>query len=91
MVILLALLELTGGRDEISHPVPTDRRQEYGLSYETWKRGADELVRQSLLTVKKLPQGEGFDWRRVRNSYQLHKEVLKTQAVALNPSSAGDE
>ncbi len=71
--LLFALREALGGYEEPRY-IPTMRRRRYGLSPNTWTEGRKELEVQGLLTVKREPQGDFYDYTRLRNAYEL---VLK--------------
>jgi hypothetical protein len=73
--LLFALREATGGHSEPRY-IHTARRQRYGLSSDTWTKGRKELETQGLLTVKREPQGDFYDFTRLRNAYQLFLERL---------------
>lgn len=77
LAVLLDLLDLQGGRAESNPPSMSLReRSRYGISQDTWTRGERELMELGLLTVRRAPQGEAFDWRRMRNTYWVHIERL---------------
>jgi hypothetical protein len=85
LAMLLVLLDLQGGKTKSkSNPpsLPGPKRRRYGLSDATWTRGRHELERLGLLTVKKTPQGEVFDWRRMRNTYWIDKAALNAPIPA---------
>lgn len=67
-----------GSTEDKPHPwLSGNDRKRYGLSDETWTRGAAELKRYGLLTIGRTPQGRDFDYRRMRNTYWLHVERLE--------------
>jgi hypothetical protein len=49
----------------------------YELSHDTWTRGRHELERHGLLSVRRTPQGNDYDYRRLRNTYWIITERLK--------------
>ncbi|MFF4869370.1 hypothetical protein [Streptomyces sp. NPDC000961] len=73
--LLFALREALGGHSEPRY-IHTARRQRYNLSSDTWTKGRKELEAQGLLTVKREPQGDFYDFTRLRNAYQLTLERL---------------
>ena len=76
LTMLIILLDLQGGRAQPSWVSPSVARRRYDLSPETWSKGTRELVGLNLLTVTKMPQGDVFDYRRVRNAYWVEEEAL---------------
>ena len=76
--LLLVLLDLQGGRRSSKDApfVPADLRRRYGLSGDTWTRATRELVDTGLLDVGRQPQGNVFDWQRLRNTYWIQKPRL---------------
>lgn len=75
IAVLFALKERLSGYETSRYLLP-DRRKSYGLSHDTWTRGRQELERHGLLKVTRVPQGNDFDYRRLRNSYWLTLERL---------------
>ncbi|MFF8271915.1 hypothetical protein ACF059_31745 [Streptomyces sp. NPDC016562] len=73
--LLFALRDALGGYSEPQY-IHTAKRQRYGLSSDTWTKGRKELEAQGLLTVKREPQGDFYDFTRLRNAYQLDLEKL---------------
>ena len=82
LALYIVLRELTGGRTA-GTSVPRGRRAEYGFSYETWKRGCDELEESGLLRVGSSTVSDDEDWglRVQRNVYFLVPDALKRQAA----------
>jgi hypothetical protein len=79
VALLLVLLELTGGRQRSDAPtVSPERRLQYGLSDGTWTGATKELASFGLLSVKRVPQGSDFDWQRLRNTFWIDEERLKS-------------
>jgi hypothetical protein len=76
IAVLFALAEHAGGRSGPAY-LTRFRRDSYGLSHDTWTRGTRELRDCGLLTVRRTPQGDDFDYRRMRNTYQLDLEKLR--------------
>ncbi|MGW8944603.1 hypothetical protein [Streptomyces koyangensis] len=70
IALLFALREALGGKSEPQY-IHTAKRQRYGLSSDTWTKGRKELEAQGLLAVKREPQGDFYDFMRLRNAYQL--------------------
>jgi hypothetical protein len=75
IAVLLALAERLGGY-QVPMYLTRPRRESYGLSHDTWTRGRHELEDHGLLTVSRVPQGDDYDYRRLRNSYKIDKERL---------------
>jgi hypothetical protein len=80
IAVLFALREHLGG-SKVPRYMLRDRRESYGLSHDTWTRGRRELEDASLLTVKRVPQGDEYVYNRLRNSYWLEMERLHTPAA----------
>ncbi len=81
IAILFALAERLGGATRPTYLL-RDRRVSYGLSHDTWTRGTAELESHDILTVKRVPQGNDFDYTRMRNVYWIEWERLKTPSKA---------
>jgi hypothetical protein len=75
IAVLFALSERLGGRMVPMYLTQT-RRQSYGISHDTWTRGRHGLEAVGLLNVSRVPQGDDFDYRRLRNSYWINRERL---------------
>lgn len=75
IAVLFALTERLGGR-KVSMYLTRLRRESYNLSHDTWTRGRQELEERGLLTVSRVPQGDDYDYRRLRNSYWIDKQRL---------------
>jgi hypothetical protein len=86
LALLFALVEHQGGYDRARYVV-ADRRHRYGLSPDTWTLARKELERQQLLTVARTPIGSDFDYRRMRNTYWVDLEALKTRSPDLRLKS----
>ena len=86
MALLFALVEHQGGYDR-SRYVVADRRLRYGLSPNTWTLARKELEREQLLTVARTPMGSDFDYRRMRNTYWVDLQALKTRSPDLRQKS----
>lgn len=71
LALYIVLRELTGGK-AAGASVPGRRRKEYGLSYETWKRGCDELEELGLLQVERERVSDDEDW-----GLQVHRNVYR--------------
>jgi hypothetical protein len=76
LALLIVLLDMQSGRGEAQWIAPAQARRRYDLSPDTWTKGIHELQAVGLVTVRKRPQGDFFDFRRMRNSYWVHDEVL---------------
>jgi hypothetical protein len=75
IAVMLALSELLGG-SKVPRYMQRDRRESYALSHDSWTRGRHELEASGLLTVKRVPQGDDWDYTRLRNSYWLETSPL---------------
>jgi hypothetical protein len=72
LAVLLAVLDMQGVRTPRNAPwLSGSERPRYGLSDDTWTRGTKRLQQLDLLTVKRVPQGRDFDYRRLRNTYWI--------------------
>jgi hypothetical protein len=81
VALLLVLLEMQGGRTAQDPPWLTGlQRKRYGLSDDTWTRATKELEHHQLLTVRRIPQGKEFDYRRLRNTYWVDLHRLASPA-----------
>ncbi len=76
-MLLVMLIVTQGGEKQGQWVSPSQARSRFGLSEDTWTRGIAELQRLGLLTVRKKPVSEDFGWRRVRNTYSLHRDRLE--------------
>lgn len=76
IALLFVLLELQAGR-EGPQTVSPERREEYGLSADTWTRATKELVKHGLLTVDRTSQDENeYVFDRMRNTYWINVDRL---------------
>lgn len=75
IAVLFALIERLGGL-KVPMYLTRSRRLSYGLSHDTWTRGRHELECHGLLRVTRVPQGDDYDYRRLRNSYWVEKQAL---------------
>jgi hypothetical protein len=91
LALLLVLLELQGGRKSPAEApwASGDQKARYGLSEATWTRATKELRAQGLLTVRRITQGQDFDWRRMRHTYWVTIQRLDSPPDALVASPAG--
>lgn len=78
---LIMLLELQGGIEEQRKApwMSRSRREQYAISDDTWTRATHELEGHGLLTITRGMQAEDFGWRRIRNTYWVHKEELNKE------------
>lgn len=77
LAMLVILLDLQGGRAQPQWISPSQARRRYDLSPDTWTKGLKELKALDLVTVSRLAQGDIFDYRRMRNAYWLHEDMLR--------------
>lgn len=76
IALLLILLDLQGGRHVPQSIKPSEAKDRYGLSPDTWTKGTKELSAFGLVAVGKAPQGEVWDFRRLQNSYWVFADRL---------------
>ena len=79
LAVYVVLRELTGGRPD-GASADLYRKQEYGLSDDTWSRAGEELRRFGLLEVGQSVDYVEFGQTRVRNRYRLVPDALEKQA-----------
>jgi hypothetical protein len=77
LALLIVLLDLQSGRADAQWIAPAQARSRYDLSPDTWTKGIHELEALGLVSVHKRPQGDIFDFRRLRNSYRVHGSQLQ--------------
>ncbi len=77
LALLIILLDMQGGRAGPAWVSPSQARARYDLSADTWTKGVQELETVGLVAVVKKPQGEFFDYRRMRNSYRVDTEMIQ--------------
>jgi hypothetical protein len=85
LALLLVLIEHQGGYGKQGRYVMRQRRERYGLSPDTWTLARKELENHNLLTVGRTPQGTEFDYRRMRNTYWVDLEALKSTSPLSPP------
>jgi hypothetical protein len=90
--LLIVLLDLQGGKKRRATPqsLATGQRLRYGLSDDTWTRASKELTNAGLLTVKRVPQGRDFDWRRMRNAYLINIDKLDRPYESVSTEQADE-
>lgn len=77
LALLIVLLDLQGGRAGPQWISPAQARRRYDLSPDTWTKGIKELKALDLVTVSRRPQGDVFDYQRMRNTYWVHEDKLQ--------------
>ena len=77
LALLIVLLDLQGGRPGPQWISPAQARRRYDLSPDTWTKGIKELKTLELVTVSRRPQGDIFDYQRMRNTYWVHENKLQ--------------
>lgn len=88
VAMLLVIAHLTfSERDAWAWVSPARARKIYGVSEDTWSKGIAELRARGVIKIRKRPVGEDdFDFRRVRNTYNLVRKekliVLPSRAAA---------
>jgi hypothetical protein len=66
---------------------PRMAAERYSISPDTWSRALAELRLFALVNVRKLPVSENaFEWRRVRNSYNVSMESIRGSAPSTLPA-----
>jgi|SRR5579859_3368814 len=84
MLLVLSEVTFSGGWRWVS---PSQARQKYGISEDTWSRGVAELKRHKIIDIRKKPVGEEeFDFRRVRNTYLLRFDQERRVALPTPPA-----
>jgi hypothetical protein len=81
IAVLFALADRLGGSDKALYLL-RDRRASYGFSHDTWTRGTAELENHGLLILKRVPQGNDFDYTRMRTAYWIEWKRLNTPSEA---------
>jgi len=84
LTMLIVLLDMQGGRAQPQWISPTQVRNRYDLSPDTWSKGVRELQAHGLVSVSKRSQGDIFDYRRLRNAYWVNEEKLQGAEPASN-------
>lgn len=88
LAIMLCIFEAASGRGP-SCTIPGDRRRQYGLAQDTWRRGADELESQGLLRTERVRDSGDYGGRgmiRERIQYTLSAPFeTKARKQALIP------
>jgi hypothetical protein len=74
--ILIILLDMQGGRSGPQWTSPSQAKARYGLSADTWTKGTRELAGLGVVTILRRPQGDIFDFRRLRNAYRVDESML---------------
>ena len=75
LAILMVLLDSQGGQAR-PYFVTKQRRETYGLSHDTWTKGANGLKDHGLLTIDRSPLGTDTEYHRLRNAYWLDLDKL---------------
>jgi hypothetical protein len=81
LALLIVLLDLQGGRAGPQWISPEQARRRYDLSSDTWTKGIKGLKDLDLVAVSRLPQGDIFDYQRMRNTYWVHEDKLQGSAA----------
>jgi hypothetical protein len=90
LALLIVLMELQGGKKSPADAPSAsgEKRARYGLSDDTWTRASRELKELGVLTVHRAPQGQDFDWRRMRNTYWVSIDRLSSPPPPLASEDA---
>jgi hypothetical protein len=78
LALLIVLIDVQAGRPAPGWVSP-ERARLYDLSPDTWTKGVRELEAFDLVSVAKQPQGDTFDYRRMRNVYSVQGKLLQAQ------------
>jgi hypothetical protein len=85
--------EMQRGQDNEGDPpvwiAPGVARVRYGVSADTWTKGTRELERCGLLRIDRAPQGQEWEWDRLRNTYHLILSHLQDRPDS-SPSEVQD-
>jgi hypothetical protein len=76
--MLMVLLDVQKEGHGQARYVVRHQRESYGLSPDTWTRACKELKGHKLLDIVRVPQGDDFDYQRMRNLYRIDEERLMT-------------
>jgi len=76
LAMLLVLLRITNNGMKKGEFVSPRQRARYRLSDDTWSRGVSQLQAYGIVTVKKKPVGEVWDFKRLRNTFTVERERL---------------
>jgi hypothetical protein len=83
VALFLVLLDVLGGKDKPRY-VGAERRHRYGMSADTWTKATKELSNHGLLTVGRQPMGSYTEYHRMRNTYWIEMERLKTRPTGVS-------
>lgn len=89
LTMLIVLLDMQGGRAQPQWVSPTQARNRYDLSPDTWSKGIRELQARGLVSVSKRSQGDIFDYRRLRNAYWVNEEQFQGAEPTSNRTKRG--
>lgn len=86
LAVLIALLDLQGGRGTSASPEPqwmtSEERARYGLSADTWRLATSSLEAKGIVqTSFEDALGRDFETRRRRKTYWVRRERLDTDAL----------
>jgi hypothetical protein len=87
LALLIILLDMRGGRTTPPWISPSQARKRYDLSADTWTKGVHELDDHDLVRIIRQPIGDTFDYRRLRNAYQVNEKKLGARAGAHPPGT----
>jgi hypothetical protein len=82
LALLIVLIDVQAGRAQPQWISPARARRHYDLSPDTWTKGVRELKAFDLVLVSKRPQGDIFDYRRMRNVYSVRDEILQSSQTS---------
>lgn len=80
LALLIILLDLQGGRAGPQTIAPSQAGVRYDLSPDTWTKGIRELKHFGIVEVSRRPQGDIWDYRRMRNAYWVNIGPLQGES-----------
>lgn len=89
LVVYIALRHACAGGEGKEFYIAPYKREGYGLSEDTWKRGTDELKTLGLLTITQGSPQDRDIRRRRRNLYQLDSATMNDRYAGLSSSPSG--
>jgi hypothetical protein len=84
IAVLIALLDLQGGRGTEDRPAPQwlsrEDRARYGLSEDTWRLASHAMEELGLISTRRVSLSRDFESQRLRKTYWLHTSRLDIDA-----------
>lgn len=78
LALLMIIMDIQRGKSAPAYASREDH-EAYGVSSDTWTRATKGLKSKGLLTIRREPQGNDFDFQRMRSLYQVNTERLQSQ------------